>query len=151
MLTLVKFIDNYDAESRNRIITRTMGKLGVIDSSALSQMPTKPKSREFWYCNIVKETGAGTPTGVFTLAPVEKLPSLVQDGYESVNVVHLIPGMYDSMKSGNVMLLHPKTKGPHWIVSNVLRQHLMGRNKDVYAINSVIVVFDGAKDWPKLS
>jgi len=149
MLTLVKFIDNYDTNSRNRIITRTLGKLGVVDSAALAQLSAKPKPREFWYCRIVKETGAGTATGVFALAPVEKLPSLVQDGYESVNVVHLVPGMYDSVKSNNVMLLYPKTKGPHWIVSSVLRQHLMGKHKEQYDINSVVVVFDGAKDWSK--
>jgi hypothetical protein len=149
MLTLVKFIDNYTPESRNKIITRTLGKLGVVDGGTLSRLAEKPKPREFWYCDIIKETGAGSAKGVFVLSPLRKIKVATIDGFETVDVVHLVPGMFDAVKEQNVMLIYPKTAGPNWIMSNVLRQHLMGRDKTTYAINSVVVVFDKAKDWPK--
>jgi hypothetical protein len=150
MLTLVKFIDNYDKASTNRIVSKTLGKLGVVDGGTLARMTDKPRQKEFWYCELLKETGAGTPKGVFVLSPVRKIASAVIDGFNTIDIVHLVPGMFDTVKSDNVILVYPKTKGPNWILSNVLRQHLMRRDKEAYDINAVVVVFDDAKTWNKI-
>jgi hypothetical protein len=151
MKTLVKFIQNFTPDSRNRLVTRTLGKLGVVDRDFLEQNPpVKPQAGEFWYCNVTAET-IGSGRGVFLLWPLEKLPLIEQDGYRTVDVLHLIPGLYTSQQRRNAMLLYPKRLGPHWIASSELRRHIIQRHRtdDAYGINTVAVVFDGADDWPR--
>lgn len=70
--TVVKFIlnTNYDTRNQNRIITKTLGKFGVVDTDYQGPCPNHD---EFWLCKIVKEIKAGTPKGCIVLTPIMKL------------------------------------------------------------------------------
>ncbi len=152
MRTLVKFYQNFTETSTNRLVTRTLGKLGVVDRESLVTARTKPNPGDWWYCDIVQEVCAGADRGVFVLRPVEKLPVIEQDGFSTVDILHLVPGLYTSQRCQNVMLLHPRRPDRHWIASSDLRHHIVDRHMlpgGRYGINSVVVVFDGADDWPK--
>jgi hypothetical protein len=152
MKTLVKFIQNFSPESRNRLVTRTLGKLGVVDREFLQKEPAvKPQAGDFWYCNVTAET-TGSGRGVFLLWPVEKVPQIEDEYQRTVDVLHLIPGLYTARRQRNAMLLYPKQLGPHWIVSSEMRRHILQRQAaaGVYDLNTVMIVFDGAEDWPCL-
>lgn len=152
MRTLVKFYENYTETSTNRLVTRTLGKMGVVDRDFLATAKVKPAQGDWWYCDVVQEICAGLDRGVFILKPVEKLPVIEQDGYRTVDLLHLVPGLYTSQRQQNVMLLHPRRPDRHWIASSDLRHHIVARHilpDGRYGINSVVVVFDGAEDWPR--
>lgn len=70
--TVVKFIvnTNFDDRNQNRIITKTLGKFGVVDTDYQGPCPNHD---EFWLCKIVKEIKSGTPKGCFVLTPIMKL------------------------------------------------------------------------------
>jgi len=72
IFTVCKFIVNasYDVRNQNRIITKTLGKFGVVDTDY--QGPS-PNHDEFWLCKIVKEIKAGTPKGCIVLTPIMRL------------------------------------------------------------------------------
>jgi hypothetical protein len=157
MITLVKFITNKleDAPPNNKVITKTLGKTGVLSWEHIENPHQVPKAEEFWYVEIVKEKGAGTPRGVFLLKPIQQIHSTKDDG--SPDIVHMIPGTYTSKLEGNTILLHPKILhypdqlGPNWICSLTMKRRLMSkyRRGDDYQVNSIIVVFDHTTTWPK--
>ena len=70
--TVCKFIMNatYDTRNQNRIITKTLGKFGVVDTDYQGPCPNHD---EFWLVKIVKEIKAGTPMGCIVLTPIMKL------------------------------------------------------------------------------
>ncbi len=151
MLTLAKFITNDNPQSTNVLITRTLGKFGVLHRDSVASLVQKPQANEWWYCNVVRETAATTAHGCWVLAPVKKIGIVERDGFRENDITYLLPNMYKREQRGNVLLLHPSRQGPHWICSNKLRQHLMQRHRtaDTYQVNTVMVVFDGATDWPR--
>jgi len=156
MITLVKFIRNprQDASPNNQFITRTLGKTGVLSWDHIEDASGIPGAEEFWYVRIVKEVGSGTPRGVFLLEPIAKV-NVEESGKNQLS--HVIPGTYKTETIGNTMLLHPKilhypdSLGPHWICSLTMKKKLMKERREDggYKINSVIIVFDGDKNWPK--
>lgn len=158
MITLVKFIRNKleTAPPNNRVITKTLGKTGVLSWEHIESQNQIPNPDEFWYVRIVKEVGASTSKGVFLLAPIEKVRDPDRAGGES-GIIHMIPGTYVEKRNGNTILLYPKILyypeklAPHWICSLQMKRRLMEKNRDgdVFSINSVIVVFDGAEEWVK--
>jgi len=151
MLVLAKFIQNDNPRSTNLLITRTLGKFGVLHRESVAKMPQKPRANEWWYCAVVKETGAGTERGCWVLAPQEKIGTVERDGFREPNFTYLLPNMYTTALKDNVLLLYPKHKGPNWVCSNGMRKHLMHRHRSAgaYQVNTVAVVFDEAADWPK--
>jgi hypothetical protein len=76
---------------------------------------------------------------------------VARDGFRDNDITYLLPNLYHYRRVGNVLLLYPKRPGPNWICPNSMRQHLMRRNRvaDAYQVNTVMVVFDDAEDWPK--
>ncbi len=158
MITLVKFIRNKleTAPPNNRVITKTLGKTGVLSWEHIENQEQIPKPDEFWYVRIVKEVGANTPKGVFLLAPIEKVKDPDRTDGDS-GIIHMIPGTYVEKKNGNTILLYPKILyypeklAPHWICSLQMKRRLMekSRDGDTFAVNSVVVVFDSAEEWVK--
>jgi len=152
MITLAKFIRNDNPRSTNLLITRTLGKFGVLHRASVAKMPQRPQANEWWYCEVVRETGAGTERGCWVLRPTRQIGMRVaSDGFRENNITYLLPNMYTSTQKGNALLLHPKREGPNWICPNGMRQHLMRRyrNAGVYRVNTIMVVFDEAEDWPR--
>ena len=158
MITLVKFIRNKleDAPPNNKIITKTLGKTGVLSWEHIKAPEQIPEAEEFWYVYIVKEVGAGTPRGVFLLEPLRKV-ELPHETSKEKGIIHMIPGTYTIEQVGNVLLLHPKILnypddlGPNWICSLSMKKKLMDRHRKDghYQVNSIVVVFDKATDWLK--
>jgi hypothetical protein len=158
MITLVKFFQNPQAQdpNHNKLITKTLGKIGVLYSPTLQQAGLTPQHEEFWFVRILKEKGAGTPQGIFVLEPLEKV-KLSQRFVGDPDIVHMIPGTYQVESQGNVLLLHPNVSwfperlGPNWVVGQSIKQELMRRNNQngVYLLSSIIVVFDRTNDWIK--
>jgi len=158
MITLVKFIRNKieDVPPNNQIITKTLGKTGVLSWEHIKNPEQIPQADEFWYVYIVKEVGAGTPRGVFLLEPLRKLESLQTTGKDQ-GIIHMIPGTYTIELVDNVLLLHPKILnypddlGPNWICSLSMKKKLMEKHRQGtdYRVNSIVVVFDRTSDWPR--
>jgi len=151
MITLAKFILNDNAQSNNMLITRTLGKFGVLNRESVARMDQKPRPNEWWYCAVVRETGAGTERGCWVLKPLRKIGVVERDGFRENDITYLLPNMYDCTRAGNVLLLHPKRTGPNWICPSSMRQHLMHRHRsaDAYRVNSILVVFDGDENWER--
>ena len=151
MITLAKFIANDNPQSTNMLITRTLGKFGVLHRDSVAKLVQKPQANEWWYCNVVRETSASTERGCWVLAPIRKIGIVERDGFRENNITYLLPNMFRKERKGNVLLLHPTSAGPHWICSNKMRQHLMRRHRtaDAYQVNTVMVVFDGAAAWSR--
>lgn len=153
MITLVKFHENKrpDAAKTNKVITKTLGKTGVLDWEKVEEHGRVPKDEEFWFVEVVLEKGAGTPRGLFVLNPLEQIGTLDSG---KPDIVRMIPGTYKTEKVGNTVLLHPSQLyegrlGPNWICSLSVRKTIMEKYKlsGKYTVNSVIVVFDGTNDW----
>ena len=158
MITLVKFIRNKQKEDKNKFVTRTLGKVGVIHSSIYHAMEEKPKNDEFWYVEIIDEVGKGLSTGCFILRPIKQVPTVDKYGRKVPDIVRLIPGTYHTERRGNTIYVYPKHElnkdlnGPHWILDVSTKTHLINLHKEKtadtedvspkYSINSMIVVFD---------
>jgi len=158
MITLVKFIRNKleDAPPNNQIITKTLGKTGVLSWEHIKSPEQIPEAEEFWYVYIVKEVGAGTSRGVFLLEPLRKV-ELPHETSKEQGIIHMIPGTYTIEQVGNVILLHPKILdypddlGPNWICSLSMKKKLMDKHRQGgdYQVNSIVVVFDRTSEWPQ--
>lgn len=152
MLTVVKFISNTNEESDNKIISRTLGKIGVFNSRDGSVSPQHtPEPGEFWRVEIVKEVVTrrddGSTGGCFVLKPVSKV------GYrngDDPDIDYLIPGGYKTVRFETALVIVPKTLGFNWITEMDLRHHLRDQHhgKEGYGINSFVVSLDGSEDWP---
>ena len=152
MRVLAKFVRNRNPRSRNLLITKTFGKFGAPNSETLITMDDRPQHGEWWYCDVIRESGSGTQRGLFILAPVERVPLIEKNGQRVHNLTYLYPGAYRSKVVGSTMLLFPKERGPHWILPKSMRRHLLvtSRTKENnFEINAIIVVHDDSDSWPQ--
>jgi hypothetical protein len=151
MITLCKFVLNDKKDSTNVLVTKTFGKHGVLDRIRTYDLEKLPSHNEWWYCEVVMETGVGTPRGVWILAPLYRVERVEQNGFRENDITHLFPGFFTSAQVDNTLLLYPNKKGPNWICGNSMRRHLMltNRRNGNYEVNSIVVVFDEAEDWPR--
>lgn len=152
MLTVVKFIENTNEDSDNKIISRTLGKIGVFNYRDSSLSPSQiPSPGEFWRVEITKEVVAyredGSTGGCFVLKPVSKVG---QRDEGSPDIDHLIPGGYKTLRFKTSLILIPVKLGFNWITEKDLRHHLRDQHhgKEGYGINSFVVSVDGSEDWP---
>lgn len=139
-------------------MTKTLGKVGVLDWERVKKHKRLPKDEEFWFVEIVKERGAGTPQGLFILDPIEKVENIKVGDEEKPEIIRMIPGTYQTKRKGNTVLLYPqftwypKKLGPNWICGLTIRKVIKQQYQEEegeYPINTVIVVMDGTEDWPK--
>lgn len=158
MLTLVKWIRNPNENSSNALITRTLGKIGIMPAKALLDRENLPKHDEFWYSELELETQPGSK-GCFVLRPVSPVPFVESKGRTRPDFTYLIPGACDYVKQRNALLVYPHQKGPHWICSSSVRKYLLNTHRtakvekdeeETYSVNAVIVVFDGSDEWTTL-
>lgn len=84
IFTVVKFIvnSNFDEKNQNRILTKTLGKFGVVDTDYNGPCPNHD---EFWLVKIVKEIKVNSPKGCIVLTPIMKL--------DKRQVKTIVPGM----------------------------------------------------------
>lgn len=98
VLTLAKFHHNQDLDSLNRMITRTLGKFGIISKTYEGELP---KEDEFWLVRIVSNIRPEEHQGCFIIEPLKKLQ------YES-QVGKLVKGMYEEITCENPHLVYIK-------------------------------------------
>lgn len=134
--TVVKFFCNVQPKSggviggkpkiHNHLITRTLGKLGVIDSKwQPEEGQNLPKDGEFWLVEILRETSPAQAKGVFILAPVRAV--------DTSEVQRLAPGMYEEENEEGIVIITPKMgEDFYWMLPLSLRKAMTG-------INAVVV------------
>jgi len=135
--TVVKFFNNVQQQSagtidgkpkiHNHLITRTLGKLGVIDSKWNPVDGGLPKDGEFWLVEILRETSPARAQGVFVLSPIRPI--------ETAEVQRLAPGMYDEeMEEGTVIITPNLREDFYWMLPLSLRKAMTN-------VNAVIVKY----------
>lgn len=128
--TVVKFFTNVQSPSsgtiegkpkiHNHLITRTLGKLGVIDSKWKPE-DEPPKDGEFWLVEIIRETSPAQAQGVFVLKPIRKI--------ETSEVQRLAPGMYDEENEQGTVIITPSLRADfYWMLPLSLRKAMTEAN-----------------------
>jgi len=128
-LVLVKFIvDVTRPNSRNRLITKTLGKIGVISADYTGRAPN---DEEFWLCAVHKEvtkTQSNPCSGLFILKPVRYV--------DRTQVNYLTTGFYTYEDEGSIRYVIPRYKNMYWLLSIEERRRLL----DPPRIHSVVTV-----------
>lgn len=127
--SLVKFRANLDnPHSKNRILTKTLGKVGFIDSQYRGILPS---DEEFWFASIDSMVTKGSPSsGIFVLTPIKKI--------DRNDICYLTHGMYSYEDDAGVRYVFPKMKNAWWVMSLQDRRLLF--NDKIHAV--VIVNHD---------
>lgn len=118
-IVIVKFFINNNKTSRNEILTRTLGKIGVVNSMYQGE---PPQDKDVWKVRVLRETHVGTNKGCFVLEPLEKL--------DSESITRLLPGLYTDTVVGGILYIKPKRAGYNWILPLSHKRSI----RDVYAI-----------------
>jgi hypothetical protein len=131
-MCIVKFHENKDTDNRNQIITRSLGKFGVIATAWYENKRDDevPHAGEFWKVRILKEIGVGQRNGCFVLTPMNQVH--VED------LEKLIPGMYEESFYNGIVIVTPSSgvlrakgkTGGNFILPLAIRKKIKG----VYAI-----------------
>lgn len=124
MVTAVaKFQFNLKADKQNAILSRTFGKVAIVDRAWAQSMQGHvefPRHDEFWLVDIVKDQFPGTNRGVLILHPRYPL--------KSHEPTRLFPGTFEEELIDGILYLRPKHPGPYWISSLSLKDALMQRH-----------------------
>ena len=98
-IVIVKLFANTLAHERtlNELITRTLGKIGVIDRHY--RKGTIPVAGEFWKCEITKDADPGRSSGCFILEPLESIAP--------ESLFKLLPGMYSERVESGTLIVTP--------------------------------------------
>jgi hypothetical protein len=149
MITLVKFIRNRKVGSDNYLVTRTLGKVGVVKREVYEEMNPKPQHDEFWFAEIMDEVHPGKVKGCWILRPIKKVGTVNSRGFNEPDIVRLIPGTFYTENRGNTIYVYPSEgsveKGPNWILDIDVRKALTSRFRKADGSNpvsSIVVVFD---------
>lgn len=128
--TVVKFFNNVQKsfgtiegkpKIHNHLITRTLGKLGVIDSKWVPVDVDAPKDGEFWLVEIIKETNPSKAQGVFVLTPICPV--------DTSDVQRLAPGMYEEEDEEGTIIITPKLREDfYWMLPLSLRKSMRDAN-----------------------
>ena len=155
MITLVKFIRNRVQNTDNYLITRTLGKIGVVKKELFATMDPRPRHDEFWYAEILGEVRPNEAKGCWILQPLRPIGTTSRRGYAEPDIVRLIPGTFDVEKRGNTLYVYPHkvstSDGPNWILDTEVRKQVIHQYRGAdgqFAINSIIVLFDEQKGPP---
>lgn len=139
MLTLAKLYWNTDPDriGKNQLISRTFGKIALVDSSWECELAECPQDGQFWLVDVIKETAPGKMRGAFIVRPVRRV--------DERRIKHLVPGagMYDEEVVSGVLVITPKKLDCEWILGMDARKFL-ARAKGCYAV----VVNLGGDPWP---
>jgi hypothetical protein len=138
-VTLVKFFKNEQNSTDNKVISRTLLKVALIDKNWQSVTDNGtprdyPQAGEFWKVRILKETCVGMVRGCFIVEPIEKI------GEDSI--VHLVPGMYDEQVSNGVLVVVPRDQNVNWILPLPHKKYAAA-TKNVHAV----VIILGGNAW----
>lgn len=152
MITLVKFIRNRVSHTDNYLITRTLGKVGVVKKELFAVMDPRPRHDEFWYVEILEEVRPNEAKGCWILRPLKPIKLINRKGFSEPDIVRLIPGTFAVERRGNTLYIYPDQvnaeTGPNWILDVEVRRQLLHRYREAngsFGVNSVVVIFDEPK------
>lgn len=123
MTTVAKFIWNAKPGKESNIISRTFGKVAIVDrawSQSMQDHVEMPRNDEFWLVDVCKDMCSGTNKGVLVVMPRYPL--------ERHEPTRLIPGSFEEELIDGILYVYPKHPGPYWIASLSLKEILMARH-----------------------
>lgn len=89
-------ITDVKLKNSNNLITRSLGKVGVINSQYTGDMP---RNNELWLSVIVKENCPGNNIGCFVVDPIMRI--------RDDKIDRLIPGMYTQTVEDKILYIYP--------------------------------------------
>ena len=114
--------------SVNPIISKTMGRVAVINHSYEGAMP---QAGSFWLCRIDGERKGQHTSGCFIVTPVRVV------GIDQI--VKLIPGTYEVEVQGSNVICRPKLAAHYWIAPFSIKKFFIKKDKAPVQYQSVIV------------
>lgn len=120
--------------SVNPLISKTMGRVAVINHSYQGPMP---QAGSFWLCRIDGERKGENTSGCFIVTPLKTL-SLEQ-------IVKLVPGTYDIEVQGTSIICKPKLAAHYWIAPFSIKKFFIKKDKAPIQYQSVIVPLQGVE------
>ncbi len=150
MLSIVKFYTNRpDDYRRNRVFSRTLCKIAVVDNEWTPADGRRPAGSEFWLVDVVKESSPGKPRGAFVVRPVRYVAREQHDGSLDSPIMRLLPGMFTSALvypggslGAGVVVITPRHQDTDWIFG-MDAARLLIRAHNAYAL----VVNLGGEQW----
>jgi hypothetical protein len=137
MISILKFFENTNykektTDNENEVISRTMLKIAVVSRHYRQKHgPEKmPKNGELWKCKVVKEINSGKNKGCFVVEPIERIAD--------TDIVHLIPGWYDTKVVNGRLLIIPRKQNVNWIMP-LTHKRIIAEENGAYC---VIVTLD---------
>lgn len=128
VLALAKFHHNQDLDSSNKMITRTLGKFGIISKTYTGE---QPKEDEFWIVKIVNNIRPEEHQGCFIVEPLKKIEYVTQVG-------KLVNGMYEEVPCENntIVYVKPLEKFENYVWQLTLEDRKRYNGKSVIVIQS---------------
>jgi len=120
--TIAEFHLNKDQDSQNKVISRSLGKFGLIDNSYEGEYP---KQEEFWLVKIKNNIRPELAQGCFILDPILKVDFTTEVG-------KLVSGMYKTEEFGPALVIitpNEEYKGKFWQIP--LEERKKFKNKAV--------------------
>jgi hypothetical protein len=142
MQAVVRFFRNPTPDRRNPAITRTLGKIGFVDSAVrdTASIDTADLIKGFWIVEVLRELSAGSPQGCFLLRPIR--------GLEVEEVCKVMPGLYktDQIDPGTIVVYPFKPDVPC-----VLPVAIKNKMRDDDQYHSIVVAYSTNKDvWTRV-
>ena len=125
LYTVVKMIDNPVQSSPNRLVTKTMGKYGFINTDYDGPAP---RHDEFWLVKIDREIKANSLQGCFVITPVKHI--------DRQDVSYLVKGVgqYNEYEESGIRYVLPvDDRDKYYVLPLEHRKHMK-------SVRSVIVV-----------
>jgi hypothetical protein len=116
---VAKFFTSKSPDGSHQNISRTLGKLGLIDKPFRAMV----ENRDIWVCQILEETRPGTCGGAFILKPVKKIDHAL--------VRKAIPGFFNIQIIDRYAVLTPNSDPQEsWMLEMTTRRCMF---KEYYA------------------
>jgi hypothetical protein len=136
MKTVVQFLVNNkgSAKTKNGLYTRSLRKIGVVDSR--SDRAQSPKPKEHWLVEIVRENLSDDGNGCFILKPLERV-----DITPGSTLLH---GDYEMSVVGDSVILTPHDDSKPWVMSDDAKVSILEETK-----TRSCVISHGGPLWPR--
>lgn len=122
-MAVAKFIMNAQPGKESSLISRTFGKVAIVDrawTAAMAGHVELPRNDEFWLVDVVRDQFPGTNRGVLILHPRYPLAA--------AEPTRLFPGTFEEELIDGTLYVRPKHAGPYWIASLNLKDLLLKRH-----------------------
>lgn len=110
LYTLARFRKNPDKSNQHKLITLTLGKLGIINQEWEPDATSRrPAPEETWLCRLDRETQIGHRTGAIVLTPIKFVPRK--------EIRTLKPDTFAIVLDAGMQLIIPHSDEFYWRIS----------------------------------